>query len=79
VENVVQVITINASNYVLVRMLEDKHPTIWWTPCASIVWTSCFEDIGKIEWVKKCVEQNKNVTRYIYNHTLDLEHYEEKH
>jgi hypothetical protein len=29
------------------------------------------EDIGKIEWVKKTVEQGKSI-RYIYNHTWVL-------
>ena len=32
--NVVQIITDNASNYVLAgKMLEEKHKTILWTPC----------------------------------------------
>ena len=36
VANVVQVITDNAANYVLAgKMLEEKHKTIFWTPCAS--------------------------------------------
>jgi len=30
------------------------------------------EDIGKIEWVRKCVEQAKSITRYIYNHSWVL-------
>jgi hypothetical protein len=73
VENVVQVITDNASNYVATgRMLEEKHPTIWWTPCATHCLDLMLEDIGKIEWVKKCVEQAKSITRYIYNHTWVL-------
>ena len=57
VENVVQVITDNASNYVAAsKLLEDKHPTIWWTPCAAHCLDLMLEDIGKIEWVRKCVE-----------------------
>ena len=33
-QNVVQVITDNASNYVLAgKMLESKYKTIFWTPC----------------------------------------------
>ena len=51
VQNVVQVITDNASNYVVAgRLLEDKHPTIWWTPCATLCLDLMLEDIGKIEW-----------------------------
>jgi hypothetical protein len=30
------------------------------------------EDIGKIQWVKKIVEQGKSITRYIYNHSWVL-------
>jgi hypothetical protein len=63
------VITDNASNYVAEgRMLEEKHPTIWWTLCASHCLDLMFEDIGKIEWAKKCVEEAKFITRYIDNH-----------
>jgi hypothetical protein len=53
-------------------MLEEKHPTIWWTPCVAHCLDLMLEDIGKIEWVKKCVEQAKFITRYIYNHTWVL-------
>lgn len=70
VQNVVQVITDNASNYVATgRLLEEKHPTIWWTPCATHCLDLMLEDIGKIEWVRKCVEQAKCITKYIYNHS----------
>jgi hypothetical protein len=69
-QNVVQVIIENASNYVAAgRMLEEKHRTIWWTPCAAHCLDLMLEDIGKIEWVKNTVEQGKIITRYIYNHT----------
>ena len=36
VTNVVQIITDNAYNYILAgKMLESKHKTIFWTPCAA--------------------------------------------
>jgi hypothetical protein len=73
VQNVVQVITDNASNYVAVgRMLEEKHRTIWWIPCAAHCLDLMLEDIGKIEWVKKTVEQGKSITRFNYNHSWVL-------
>jgi hypothetical protein len=73
VHNVVQVITDNATNYVVAgRMLEEKHRTIWWTPCAAHCLDLMLEDIGKIEWVKKAVEQGKRIIRYIYNHSWVL-------
>ena len=73
VQNVVQVIIDNASNYVEVgRLLEEKHAPIWWTPCAAHCLDLMLEDIGKIDWLRKCVKQAKCITRYIYNHTWVL-------
>jgi hypothetical protein len=73
VQNVVRVITDNAANYVAAgRMLEEKHRTIWWTPCAAHCLDLMLEDIGKIDWVKKTMEQGKSITRYIYNHSWVL-------
>jgi hypothetical protein len=48
VENVVQVITDNASNYVLAgKRLEEKHKTIFWTSCATHCIDLMLEDIRK--------------------------------
>ena len=48
VTNVVQVITNNASNYVLAgKMLESKHKTIFLTPCVAHCIDLMLEDIGK--------------------------------
>eukprot|EP00253_Pinus_taeda_P033005 PITA_33005 len=70
VHNVVQVITDNASNYVLAgKMLEAKYKTIFWTPCAAHFIDLMLEDIGKVEWVKNIVEHAKSITTYIYNHS----------
>ena len=51
--NIVQVIIDNASNYVLAgKMLEEKHKTILWTPCAAHCIDLMLEDIGKQDWVR---------------------------
>ena len=48
VENVVQIIIDNATNYVVVgKMLERKYKTIFWTPCATHCIDLVLEDIGK--------------------------------
>ncbi|RVX06268.1 hypothetical protein CK203_027563 [Vitis vinifera] len=48
-ENVVQVITDNASNYVNVGMrLMEKMRKLWWTPCAAHCIDLMLEDIGKL-------------------------------
>eukprot|EP00253_Pinus_taeda_P012087 PITA_12087 len=73
VANVVQIITDNASNYVLAgKLLEEKHKTIFWTPCASHCIDLMLEDIGKIDWVKNTIDHAKSITKFIYNHTLIL-------
>ena len=73
VENVVQVVTDNASNYVLAgKMLEEKHKTIFWTPCAAHCIDLMLEDIGKQSWIKNNIEYAKNITKYIYNHSWVL-------
>eukprot|EP00253_Pinus_taeda_P004371 PITA_04371 len=72
VANVVQVITNNASNYVLAnKLLEEKHKTIFWTPCVAHCIDLMLEDIGKIDWVK-IVDHAKSITKFIYNHSLIL-------
>eukprot|EP00253_Pinus_taeda_P027219 PITA_27219 len=73
VANVVQIIKNNASNYVLPgKLLEEKHKTIFWTPCAAHCIDLMLEDIGKIDWVKNSIDHAKSITKFIYNHTLIL-------
>lgn len=72
-ENVVQVIMGNAANYVDVsRMLTDRHPTLFWTPCVAHCIDLMLEDIGKIPFVKDIVDSSKSITKFIYNHTSML-------
>ena len=48
-ENVVQVITNNASNYVNAGMrLIEKMRRLWWTPCATYCIDLILENIGKL-------------------------------
>eukprot|EP00253_Pinus_taeda_P004648 PITA_04648 len=73
VSNVVQVITDNASNYVLAgKLLEEKHKTIFWTPCAAHCIDLMLEDTGKLDWVKNIVYHAKSITKFIYNHSWIL-------
>ncbi|XP_059076087.1 uncharacterized protein LOC131875521 [Cryptomeria japonica] len=68
VENVVQIITDNVAVYVSIgRMLMERHPLITWIPCAAHCLDLMLEDIGKIGWVKKVVEDARSVTKFIYN------------
>ena len=68
-ENVVQIITDNAAAYVVAgRILQEKHSTLFWSPCAAHVIDLLLEDIGKLDWVKPVVEEARKITKYIYNH-----------
>ena len=68
-ENVVQIITNNAAAYVAAgRILQEKHNTLFWSPCATHVIDLLLEDIGKLDWVKPVVEEARTITKYIYNH-----------
>eukprot|EP00253_Pinus_taeda_P032232 PITA_32232 len=72
-EHVVQVITYNAANYVAAgRMLMERHPTLFWTPCTTHCIDLMLEDIGKISFVKDIVDSSKNIIKFIYNHTFVL-------
>jgi len=69
-EHVVQVITDNAANYVVVgSMLMKRHPTLFWTPCVTHFIDLMLEDIGKNSLVKHIVDSSKSITKFIYNHT----------
>ncbi|XP_022156081.1 uncharacterized protein LOC111023053 [Momordica charantia] len=72
-ENVVQVVTDNASNYVLAgKLLEAKRPHLYWTPCAAHCLDLILEDIGKIEQVKRCLRKAVALSGFIYNHLYVL-------
>ncbi|XP_057848458.2 uncharacterized protein LOC131058955 [Cryptomeria japonica] len=67
VENVVQIITDNAAAYVSAGgILQERHPTLFWTPCATHVLDLLLEDKGKLEWVTPVVEDARRITKYIW-------------
>ena len=67
--NVVQVVSDNGSNNVLVgKLLEAKRPNLYWIPCATRCLDLILEDIGKIPKIAKTLERTIQLTGYIYNH-----------
>ena len=69
-ENIVQIITDNAANYMSAgRLFEARHPTIFWSSCAAHCIDLMLEDIGKLQWIQEVVEKAKSITKFIYNHT----------
>ncbi|XP_073022703.1 uncharacterized protein [Primulina eburnea] len=68
-QNVVQVITDNGNNYVLAgKLLQEKRPNLFWTPCAAYCIDLMLEDIGKIEVVRKTISRAIALVGYVYNH-----------
>ncbi|KAH7421733.1 hypothetical protein KP509_13G073300 [Ceratopteris richardii] len=66
VENVVQVVTDNASNCKRMgELLEREFPTIVWTPCTAHCLDLLFEDIGKLSWLEPIVRDAKRITTFI--------------
>eukprot|EP00253_Pinus_taeda_P004556 PITA_04556 len=73
VQNVVQVITGNATNYVSAgRMLMERHPTLFWTPCAVHCLDLLLEDMGKLSFIKEAVDMARSIPKFIYNHAFVL-------
>ncbi|CAD6220592.1 unnamed protein product [Miscanthus lutarioriparius] len=73
-DNVVQVLTDNASNNMgAKRLLEEKRPHIFWTSCATHTINLMLQGIGNMTRFKKVVDQAKAFTIFVYGHTRTLE------
>ncbi|MFS8002642.1 putative ribonuclease H-like superfamily [Helianthus anomalus] len=72
-ENVVQVVTDNASNNMgASKLLKEKRPTIFWTSCATHTINLMLEAIGGLTRYKKIIDQAKKLTVFIYSHHKSL-------
>ncbi|XP_027169431.1 uncharacterized protein LOC113769158 [Coffea eugenioides] len=71
--NVVHLVTDNASNYKVVRsLLSKRYPNIWWSPCATHCINLILKDISEMNNVKALVSLASTVTIFIYNHKFTL-------
>ena len=68
-DKVVQIITDNGTNYKAAgKLLMDRIPTIFWSPCAAHCLDLMLEDIGKIKEFKRTIARAKGVANFIYRH-----------
>lgn len=68
-DHVVQVITDNGANYKAAgKILMERMPTLFWTPCAAHCLDLMLEDIGKLKEFKKPISRAKHITTFIYRH-----------
>ncbi|XP_051139077.1 uncharacterized protein LOC127256894 [Andrographis paniculata] len=78
-EYVVHVVTDNGANFKKAgKILEQRIPTLYWTPCAAHCLDLMLEDIGKLSifWAK--IDNARRVTTYIYKHARLLNAMREK-
>ncbi|XP_027120522.1 uncharacterized protein LOC113766354 [Coffea eugenioides] len=68
-DNVVQVITDNASNYKATgKILMEKRKRLFWTPCAAYCIDLMLEDFQKFDSLHKVtIQKAKSVVTYIYS------------
>ncbi|KAB2610217.1 hypothetical protein D8674_018249 [Pyrus ussuriensis x Pyrus communis] len=68
-ENVVQVISDNASNYKNAgAKLMEKKEKVWWTPCTAHCIDLMLEDISKMAWFDDTLKHAKCISKYLYRH-----------
>jgi hypothetical protein len=68
-EHVVQIVTDNGANFkAAVRILMNRIPHLFWTPCAAHCLDLLLEDIGKIKEFNTYINMAKKVSRFIYKH-----------
>uniref|UniRef100_A0A8R7PPG5 DUF659 domain-containing protein n=1 Tax=Triticum urartu TaxID=4572 RepID=A0A8R7PPG5_TRIUA len=66
---VVQICTDNGANYKAAgRLLMERIPTLWWTPCAAHCLNLMLESICKIKQFSECITNGKRVSNFIYRH-----------
>jgi hypothetical protein len=72
VDNVVQVVTDNASNMGAKEMLKNKRTKIFWTTCAIHTINLMVEAIGKLKQFGPTITKAKEMTIFLYAHHATL-------
>jgi len=78
-DKVVQVVIDNGANFKAAgKILMDRVPTIFWSPCAAHCLDLMLEDIGNLSEFKKPITRARRVTTFIYRHGRILSAMREK-
>ena len=78
-EYVMQIVIDNGANFKAAgRILVERMPQLFWTPCAAHRLDLMLEDIGKIKDFSSCINMAKKVSRFIYKHGRLLDQMREK-
>ncbi|CAN1319745.1 hypothetical protein LINPERPRIM_LOCUS31383 [Linum perenne] len=69
VDNVVQVVTDNASNYLKCgKVIHMTYPHIYWTPCAAHCINLILKDIAAMPHVSELFAKASKISVFVYNH-----------
>jgi hypothetical protein len=78
-DKVVQMITDNGANYKAAgKLLMERIPTLFWSPCAAHCLDLMLEGIGNLKDFKKPIARARRVTTFIYRHGRILSAMREK-
>ena len=65
----VHLVTDNATNYKTAgRLLNEKHPSVLWTPCAANCLNLMLNDIAKMHHIENLAQRASSITVFVYNH-----------
>jgi hypothetical protein len=68
-DHVVQVVTDNGANYKAAgKILMDRIPTLFWSPCAAHCLDLMLEEIKNLKAFKNTIARARRVTTFIYRH-----------
>ncbi|RYR50051.1 uncharacterized protein [Arachis hypogaea] len=71
--NIVHVVTNNAANYVSAgKLIHEKYPKIFWSPCAAHCINLILKDIASISHIADLASRASKVTVFVYNHMIFL-------
>ena len=73
-EYVVQIVTDNGANFKAAgRILMERIPHLFWTPCAAHCLNLMMQDIGQIKEFNTTINMAKKLSRFLYKHGRLLE------
>ena len=68
-DKVVQIVTDNGANYKAAgKILMERIPSIFWSPCAAHCLDLMLEEIGNLKAFKKPITRARRMTTFIYRH-----------
>lgn len=77
-ENILQIVTDSASNNMAAaKLMALKRPKLFWTSCAAHTINLLLQDIGKLKPIKSAISLGRQLSIFIYGHTISLDMFRE--